>query len=108
MKQSKLIVIYPVPSNLEDFERRYAEEHIPMAIEKLVGKTKVVTSLITSNVNNAPARYHRVAEIYFNSTADLIVCLGSPGGQETAAHAIEISSGGAPLFLMAEVEVIDF
>jgi hypothetical protein len=37
MKQSKLIVIYPVPSNLEDFERRYAEEHIPMAIEKLVG-----------------------------------------------------------------------
>jgi hypothetical protein len=52
--------------------------------------------------------YHRVAEIYFNSTADLIVCLGSPGGQETAAHAIEISSGGAPLFLMAEVEVIDF
>ncbi len=26
----------------------------------------------------------------------------SPGGQETAAHAVAISSGGSPIFLIAQ------
>ena len=30
--------------------------------------------------------------------------LASPGGQETAAHAVSISSGGPPIFLVAEEE----
>jgi len=39
---------------------------------------------------------------------DLEDCLSSLGGQETAAHAVEISSGGDPLFLIAEVETFEF
>jgi len=39
---------------------------------------------------------------------DLETCLNSPGGQETAKHAVEISTGGEPLFLIAEVESFDF
>jgi hypothetical protein len=35
-------------------------------------------------------------------------CLNSPGGQETAGHAVKISTGGAPVFLTAEVESLDF
>ena len=35
-------------------------------------------------------------------------CLYSVGGQETAGHAVEISTGGAPVFLLAEVESFDF
>jgi hypothetical protein len=40
--------------------------------------------------------------------AELEACLHSEGGQETASHAMEISSGGAPLFLISEVETFDF
>ena len=36
----KLVVIYPRPTDVEHFEKIYTEEHIPMAVEKLHGKTK--------------------------------------------------------------------
>jgi hypothetical protein len=39
---------------------------------------------------------------------DLEACLNSQGGQETAQHAVDISTGGAPLFLLAEVESFDY
>jgi uncharacterized protein (TIGR02118 family) len=108
MKTAKLIVMYPTPTNVEVFEQRYAQEHVPMAVEKLAGKTRFVASLITSAPGKEQAPYHRIAEVYFPSMRELEDCLNSPGGQETAGHAIEISSGGAPVFLTAEVEIIDF
>ncbi|WP_347985980.1 EthD family reductase [Methylomonas sp. AM2-LC] len=108
MKAVKLIVMYPAPTDLLTFERRYAEEHVPMAVEKLDGKTRFVASLILSNADKTAASFHRIAEVYFPSLGDLQACLSSPGGQETAAHAVEISSGGAPVFLISEVETFDF
>lgn len=108
MKAAKLIVMYPPPADLEIFERRYAEEHVPMAVEKLAGKTRFVATRVISGVGGKQAPYHRMAEVYFPSMDDLQACLNSPGGQETAAHAVEISSGGEPLLLIAEVETFDF
>lgn len=108
MKAAKLIVMYPVPTDMETFERRYAEEHVPMAVEKLTGKIRFVASLILSNADQSAAPFHRIAEVYFPSLQDLQTCLSSPGGQETAAHAVAISSGGMPLFMISEVETFDF
>lgn len=108
MKTAKLIVMYPQPTDLNVFEHRYATEHVPMAVEKLAGKTKFVASLITSSVGQETAPFHRIAEVYFPSMQALEACLNSPGGQETAGHAVEISTGGAPTFLIAEVESFDF
>ncbi|WP_333874049.1 EthD family reductase [Methylobacter sp.] len=108
MKTAKLIVMYPHPTNLDTFEQRYADEHVPMAVEKLAGKTRFVASLITGSAGNDPTPFHRIAEVYFPSMEALEACLNSPGGQETAGHAVEISTGGAPVFLIAEVESFDF
>ena len=108
MKAAKLIVMYPTPTDVAVFERRYEHEHVPMAVDKLAGKVRFDASLVTSAPGNAQAPYHRIAEIYFSSMQDLEDCLNSPGGQETAAHAVEISSGGDPLFLIAEVETFVF
>ena len=109
MKPTKLIVMYPQPTNLDEFEQRYANEHVPMAVEKLAGKTRFVASLIKSSVgSNAPAPFHRIAEVYFPTMQALEACLNSAGGQETAGHAIEISTGGMPTFLIAEVGSLDF
>lgn len=38
----KLVVIYPRPKDVEAFEAVYNREHVPMAIAKLAGKTKIV------------------------------------------------------------------
>ena len=44
MKTAKLIVMYPTPTDVDVFEQRYAQEHVPMAVEKLAGKTRFVAS----------------------------------------------------------------
>jgi hypothetical protein len=43
-----------------------------------------------------------VAELYFDSMQALQAGIASPGGQATVAHAVEISTGGAPVVLIAE------
>jgi uncharacterized protein (TIGR02118 family) len=108
MKSAKLIVMYPAPTDVAVFERRYEHEHVPLAVAKLAGKIRFDANLITAAPGQEQAPYHRIAEVYFPSMKDLEDCLGSPGGQETAAHAVEISSGGDPLFLIAEVETFVF
>ena len=108
MKTAKLIVMYPTPADVDLFEQRYAEEHVPMAVEKLAGKTRFVASLVKASVGQEQAPFHRIAEVYFPSMQDLETCLNSPGGQEAAQHAVDISTGGTPLFLLAEVESFDF
>ena len=36
----KFIVFYPRPTDIEDFEKVYQKDHVPMAVAKLGGKTK--------------------------------------------------------------------
>jgi hypothetical protein len=40
----KLVVIYPRPKDVEAFEAVYNREHVPMAVAKLAGKTKIVAT----------------------------------------------------------------
>lgn len=104
MKESKLIVIYPKPTDIDAFEWLYENEHVPMAVEKLAGKTRFVASTINTVSGHENELYYRIAEVYFPSLEALNECLSSKEGQETAEHAVSISSGGPPVFLTAEVE----
>ena len=107
MGNVKLIVIYPRPKDIESFERVYKNEHVPMAVEKLGGKTKIVASKIVGSPQGTPP-FHRIAEIHFPSMEALQACAASEGGKQTIANAIAISSGGAPIFLVAEEETFAF
>ena len=103
----KLVVIYPRPKDIEQFEKAYRESHVPMAVEKLAGKTKVVNSKVIGSPTGDPA-IHRIVEVHFPSKKALAACAGSEGGKQTLAHAVSISSGGAPTFLIAEEETFVF
>ena len=97
----KLIVLYPPPTDVAMFERRYKAEHAPMVMEKIPGLKKfVAANVVGSPAGKAP--YQRVAELYFDSMESLQAAIASPGGQTTVAHAMEISTGGAPVVLVAE------
>jgi len=103
----KLVVIYPRPKDVEAFETVYNRDHVPMAVAKLAGKSKIVaTRVLGSPAGESP--FHRVAEVYFPSMEALEQCAASEGGKRTIAHAVSISSGGAPLFLVAEEETFVF
>lgn len=109
MAGAKLMVMYPAPKDMAAFERAYHDEHIPMAgpIFKAAGATKAVFSKAIGSPSGAPP-FHRIAEIHFPSLAVLQACAGSKGGQDALAHAHKISSGGAPVVLIAEEDVVTF
>jgi hypothetical protein len=54
------------------------------------------------------APFYRIAEVYFPSMQTLEECAASDGGKEALAHAVKISSGGTPIFLVAEEETFTF
>ena len=97
----KLIVLYPLPSDVATFERRYRSEHAPMVAQRIPGLQKFIAAQVLGTPAGA-APYQRVAELYFDSLESLQAAMASEGGQATVAHAVEISTGGPPLVLIAE------
>ena len=107
MADVKLVVIYPRPKDVDVFEKIYQDEHVPLAVAKLAGKTKIVATKMLGSPQGAPP-FYRIAEVYFPSMQALEECAASEGCKEALAHAVKISSGGAPIFLVAEEETITF
>ena len=107
MSSAKLIVAYPQPVDIDAFEKLYVEEHVPLAIAKLEGKTKIVATKIVASPQGKP-QFYRVAEVHFPSMKTLEECAASAGGKETLANAVKISSGGPPLFMIAEEDTFTF
>jgi uncharacterized protein (TIGR02118 family) len=101
MAEAKLAVIYPRPKDIAALEKIYNTEHVPMAVEKLIGKTKIVATKITASPQGTPP-FYRIAEVYFPSKSALEACAATLGAQETLAHAAKISTGRAPVILFAE------
>ncbi|HEY1470453.1 MAG TPA: EthD family reductase [Candidatus Acidoferrum sp.] len=107
MADLKLVVIYPCPKDIDAFERIYQNEHVPLAVAKLGGKTKIVATKILGSPQGVPP-FYRVAEVYFPSMQALEACAASDGGKEALTHAVKISTGGPPIFLVAEQETFTF
>jgi hypothetical protein len=78
-----------------------------MAMEKLAGKTKIVTSKVADSPQGTPP-FHRIAENHFPTVEALQACAESEGGKQTIANAVAISSGGAPILLVAGEETFVF
>ena len=107
MSSVKLIVAYPQPADIDAFEKLYVEEHVPLAVAKLKGKTKIVATKILASPQGRPP-FYRVAEVYFPSLKVLEECAASAGGKETLANAVKISSGGPPFVMIAEEDTFTF
>jgi uncharacterized protein (TIGR02118 family) len=89
-------------------EKLYQEEHVPRAVDKLAGKTKFIATKVLVTPDGTPPPFYRIAEVFFPSLEALQAWAQSAGGKETVAHAVKISSGGAPIFLVAEEQTFMF
>lgn len=107
MGNVKLVLMYPQPKDIGAFEKVYQNEHVPLAVAKLGGKTKIVATKILGSPQGQPP-FYRIAEVYFPSMQALEECAASDGGKEALTHAVKISSGGRPIFLVAEEETFTF
>ena len=90
----KLLVMYPMPKDMDAFERAYSKDHIPMAapIFAAAGATKAVLTKLSSSPSGKPA-FHRIAEIHFPTAEKLQACAAS---QPCAPKCVRAADGHAP------------
>ena len=109
MAGAKVIVLYPTPRDVNAFERAYTQDHVPMVTaETFKGMKKFVASRVVGTPDGSPAPFHRIAELHFPSMEALQAAAASSSAQKAVAHAVSISSGGTPIFLVAEEETRTF
>ena len=102
-------MLYPYPRDVDAFERVYSEEHVPMVnAEAKKGITKFVATKVMGTPDGSAPPFYRIAELYFPSLEALKECASSESAQKAVAHAVSISSGGKPVFLIAEGKTTDF
>ncbi len=98
---SKVIVLYPQPTDVAQFEKDYAQ-HTQLFDEKMgiTGDEKpyTVTKMLTTPAGTPP--YYQMAVINFNSPEEMQTAMASPEVAELIADAHRISSGGAPVFMV--------
>jgi hypothetical protein len=73
-----------------------------MAVDRLAGRTTIVATKVLSSAAGGPSPFHRIAEIHFPYMSVLQACAASEKAQETLASAVSISTGGPPIFIVAE------
>ena len=49
----KIVVIYPYPTDVEEFEDTYTNGHVPLAMEKIKGMSKFVASRIIATADGS-------------------------------------------------------
>jgi uncharacterized protein (TIGR02118 family) len=105
MSGAKVVVLYPVPRDKSTFEREYTADHVPMVTaQNFRGIQKFVASRIVGTPDGSAPPFERIAELHFASADALQAAVASPSAQKVVAHAIRISSDGAPVILVAEEE----
>jgi uncharacterized protein (TIGR02118 family) len=103
------VVLYPFPADATAFEQVYTQDHAPMVTaENFKGIRKFVASKVIGTPDGSPAPFYRIAELHFPSLAALQAAAASASGQRVVAHAVSISTGGTPTFLVAEETTTEF
>jgi uncharacterized protein (TIGR02118 family) len=107
MAPMKAIALFPHPKDKEAFEEVYAEEHVPMILRNVRGLSKLVMSTLFDSPEKL-GPFYRMVEFHFPSKTALFECLSAEDTRRTVEHAISISTGGRPIFFIAEVEEFEF
>ena len=98
---SKVIVLYPQPTDVAQFEQDYAQ-HTRLFDEKMgiTGDEKPykITKLLTTPMGTPP--FYQLVVISFPSPEAMQTAMASPEVGELMADATRISSGGAPVFMV--------
>lgn len=98
MSTVKAVVLYPHPTDKKEFERRYQEEHIPLC-QQFAQLSKIQVTPVLGGPRGK-AEFYKIVELHFPSMEALQADFGSEVGKQSAVHAAEISTGGAPTILI--------
>ena len=92
----KATVLYGHPTNAETFEQYYAQTHLPL-VGKVKGIAKAELTTFLPNPDGSAAAYYRMAELYFNTPAEMQQTMTSTEGQAMAADLSNFATGGVTI-----------
>lgn len=98
----KLVALYKNPPDPVEFDRHYDSIHTPL-VKEYPGLRKLEITRITG-ASLGEARYHLMAEMYFDSTEAMQSALASPAGKAVAK---DLMSFAAPLVTVFVGDVRD-
>jgi uncharacterized protein (TIGR02118 family) len=93
---AKLVVLYGMPVDANEFDRHYRETHAPL-VHAMPGlrSLEISSGPVTTRPGGIPR--HCVAMLTFDSFDALAAALASPQGQAAAADVANFASGGAEI-----------
>ena len=100
MPEVKLIVLYPYPTDVDQFDRDY-EAHLKLLAEKSGpdGLPYTITR-VHAAADGSRAPYYLIFVASFPSMDVLQKVMSTPELQEAAADALRISTGGPPVMMI--------
>jgi uncharacterized protein (TIGR02118 family) len=104
LQMYKATVLYGPPSCPEDFERHYADVHIPLA-RKIAGITHWTITKCDLLPDGLAPPFYLIAELYASNRDDLLLAFGSPEGRASASDVADFADGGVQ-FLFGDETVV--
>ena len=94
----KATILYGQPTDVEAFEKYYAETHHPLVL-KAPGIIKLeYTKFLPTPDGTAPA-YYRMAELYFDGPAEMQQTMASPEGKAMGIDLANFATGGITIIV---------
>ena len=103
MSNFTAFILYPTPTDIDEFEERRNKELMPMLGDYLPDLQAIRIVHITSSPAGE-AEFYLMVELMFANMKDLERNFALPGGQKIIDLSHEISTGGAPHVLMGRAE----
>ena len=101
---AKLLVLYKHPQDPTHFSEHYFGTHVPLA-KTLPGLKRFEVSAGPVATPQGASQYHLVAELTFDSMAEIGKALASPAGQATGADLAKFAGSGVDLLVFETTEV---
>ncbi len=95
---ARVLVLYNQPADKAAFDAYYHQKHIPLA--KTLPGLRGMTLSAGAPVAIAGTAPYLVAELTFDSLADVQAALSSPEGQATAADVANYAHSGATILIV--------
>lgn len=89
----KLTVLYGHPKSPVDFEKYYAEKHMPL-VTAVAGLRKFETSKGTPKKDGTAPAFYRIFEAWFDSPAHMAAITSTPEWKKVGADLSNFASGG--------------
>ena len=92
----KATLLYGHPTHADEFEKYYADTHLPLAA-KMPGVARLELTKFLPGPEGAKPAFYRMAELYFPSEAQMQATLGSPEGKVAVADLANFATGGVTI-----------